>query len=735
MKNVPVAPLTLVTHQIICVCCEERFVISIDTPKRNKAIRTALWRVPSNQFPTMVMRYAQQTDQRPVIPEVLAEPDQNLEEHAYHEQNRSYFINCPRCGADNRNWLHAKLNPPTFQKPKWIGGGLLLALFVVSTLWLLLKGYSLENTLLLGGLALLAGLLLLFLIPPMWPKARLRKYLREVAVNREHEPRPQTNTAVFVLLLFVFVIPLIVLVFLPGLRWLIENFQQPNLVQRINAVSEENELLEAAYNQGNQPVINSYNSLAAILNEQPQVCETEKINEIKASLEEIRKTNPDFYALALGLLAQVQPTGSTPCRQELITEITQMLAVHSAVGVGGQSCVSPSGFDPSCRPQVVDNIIADIESLRQSTNYQASSSSSRTAILAAVRELALTSNPPFPKAMQIEHNIQTLESVIESMNPSPPPIDPGFLMYWFLVVFLSWLIGLIFGSIAMNERVEMIDPHLPRPIFMNMTHMTRLALWELKKTLEVRGDMQYIQWTQATRNANGGINLVGLHRGLPEFDETGRQRKNTIRAQRYEIETTPWVKIEKAEIKDVEVPLTIDSPLYVISTEVWPRPSYPPPGSSGNGGGASANGSQPPRLPTPPSLPPAAASAIPKGHTTTRTHPPPPFIRLSSAPSSSTAPTSPGLMISENLETYSEAGQLKLVQVRHLTTQICQYFNLNEVYELCDELNLDAENFPQRTRPEMVRALVIYCGRRGLHRDLLQICRQRRPHVEWFIIS
>jgi hypothetical protein len=92
-------------------------------------------------------------------------------------------------------------------------------------------------------------------------------------------------------------------------------------------------------------------------------------------------------------------------------------------------------------------------------------------------------------------------------------------------------------------------------------------------------------------------------------------------------------------------------------------------------------------------------------------------------------------MISENLETYSEAGQLKLVQVRHLTTQICQYFNLNEVYELCDELNLDAENFPQRTRPEMVRALVIYCGRRGLHRDLLQICRQRRPHVEWFIIS
>ena len=63
----------------------------------------------SIDYPDINLRY-QDRSRRPVVPQNRAIPSQNSEPYEQRDDNH-HSINCPRCGADNRNWLHI-LNPP-----------------------------------------------------------------------------------------------------------------------------------------------------------------------------------------------------------------------------------------------------------------------------------------------------------------------------------------------------------------------------------------------------------------------------------------------------------------------------------------------------------------------------------------------------------------------------------------------------------------------------------------------
>lgn len=66
-----------------------------------------------------------------------------------------------------------------------------------------------------------------------------------------------------------------------------------------------------------------------------------------------------------------------------------------------------------------------------------------------------------------------------------------------------------------------------------------------------------------------------------------------------------------------------------------------------------------------------------------------------------------------------------------LHQKIDQYFSLEEVKQLCFELNVDYENIPGDTRSAFIRNLLVSLAKHGRLQQLIPRLRQNRPHVVW----
>lgn len=66
-----------------------------------------------------------------------------------------------------------------------------------------------------------------------------------------------------------------------------------------------------------------------------------------------------------------------------------------------------------------------------------------------------------------------------------------------------------------------------------------------------------------------------------------------------------------------------------------------------------------------------------------------------------------------------------------LSDQINDYFNAEELEDLCFRLNIQYDNLPGNTNSAKARELTDYCRRHGRFSDLVTLCRQLRPHVLW----
>lgn len=62
---------------------------------------------------------------------------------------------------------------------------------------------------------------------------------------------------------------------------------------------------------------------------------------------------------------------------------------------------------------------------------------------------------------------------------------------------------------------------------------------------------------------------------------------------------------------------------------------------------------------------------------------------------------------------------------------VAEYFNKNELVDLCRRLRIEYENLVGETRNLKAHELTFYCHRHGMVPVLLQKCRELRPHVEW----
>lgn len=59
------------------------------------------------------------------------------------------------------------------------------------------------------------------------------------------------------------------------------------------------------------------------------------------------------------------------------------------------------------------------------------------------------------------------------------------------------------------------------------------------------------------------------------------------------------------------------------------------------------------------------------------------------------------------------------------------HFNLSEIQELCFRMNIDYENFQGQTKAEQIIGLTRYCERLACLSQLIELCKQKRPTVNW----
>lgn len=150
-------------------------------------------------------------------------------------------------------------------------------------------------------------------------------------------------------------------------------------------------------------------------------------------------------------------------------------------------------------------------------------------------------------------------------------VEMDYLTSW------SWYIGIctfVSSGLAIlmtQHYLDKVDKHLPRPIFYSTANLTRLAVWEANRGLEIGEPLNRIQWKLVERNAIGGVELKGLYWDMPTLTGDLHQK---VRAQEYSIQTDRWCRINKATVVDKIINVPANSWGFVQPSENVPVDMY-----------------------------------------------------------------------------------------------------------------------------------------------------------------
>lgn len=139
-----------------------------------------------------------------------------------------------------------------------------------------------------------------------------------------------------------------------------------------------------------------------------------------------------------------------------------------------------------------------------------------------------------------------------------------FVLIWILAVGTITSFSSFIAYGAIHTMAKEADRQLPRPIYHSIADMTRIVAWEARIALEI-ARVDTIQWTQAARNPLGGITLRGIDRDTPLYNADGSIRTEYVRAQRYIIESDKWGRIISARLGDTTAPIALRTPAFVVA--------------------------------------------------------------------------------------------------------------------------------------------------------------------------
>lgn len=564
MLNLPEPPRTRISRQLTCVSCHEQFTIAEDDPIRKES-PSENWQMPNDSYPDVQLRYEPDRSQRPVTPESFAIPGQEAGSY-WSRDNDLYQINCPRCGADNRNWLHI-LNPPLdhaqkelTQKYKWLQEPILWkGLFFADFAIIIALLFGVRTT---SGVAwfeeivtavIFLALLLPFLFSPV-----------SITVKARHWGQKYGLAAAGMMITIGFM-------FMAGYFYF--HWDSERIIRSIT-------LLLVI---GLAGIITTTRMLAAWLAQREYGYFTNVVSPTSLS----QKISPPLkvwlnftalYLIIIPLLFYVIfPSGfywlttlGEPAPPE--PAITLEQRINNILGELEIVLIQapPGTIEPAA--EAIDDLVAFLAGVPMPVDALDNLTLDQRAAIVLSWTNDLLKNASEEDKEFIRNAVNNLEAFIATANldtavsattPTPdttpaeqPPwqkLDKDFFNAWFKYVLAASIASLVFSMAAVNGYVHRINQHLPPPIYHSLANMTRVVVWEAKRALEIGDEVQQMQWTAVQRNNLGGIDLLGLYRDNQPLDSKKDLLTTKILAQHYKIKSDKWGKIVEAEIKPIRV--------------------------------------------------------------------------------------------------------------------------------------------------------------------------------------
>ena len=572
MLNLPAPPRTRIIRQLECACCHHIFSISEDDAVSENGNHEPgnNWQLSPDHYPDTRLRYQPERSRRPITPEPRAAPRAN--DNYAHEKDEEH-INCPRCGADNRNWLHI-LNPPvhihaerfrTWLENRNIAPGtwqialtILLASFAGALAYLIFNKAAMERWgLVLSAIAILAvsflALLLVFIVRPQtiirlwysWQKfgaapfgLLLTAVLIILAAHFHYDPGNVRRS--------------ITLLVATALAGIVPTFAMLGTWASLREYKFFRAVVPAQSRLDFSPPLRVWLGYTALF-----------LFIIPFLLYFLI---PGAFHFAFTLIdPEEEPVAPPPVtlEQRIRTARTELEPIFDNEP---EVVTEPVG-------DAIDELLNLFEAPPLSTETLDELTEKEKADLVLIWTTDLIKNAPRKTTGSVANTVTQLEKIInitklpegaqiDEPEPATRPkaqdwltIDDVFLSTWFRYVLASSIAALVFSLVAVNGYVRRINRALPHPLFHSIAAMTRVVAWEAGAALEIGREIDNIQWTNIRRNAAGGIDLEGIYRDVPPPGEADKSVQARVRAQRYEISTDRWGRIQSAQITAVRVPV------------------------------------------------------------------------------------------------------------------------------------------------------------------------------------
>lgn len=534
---------------------------------------------------------------------------------------------CPRCGADNRNWLYLSYYPikefgPKYKKFMIFAGVIALIVLLAGLIsYQQYNNYFPTNPIrfVVQIIILVLALILPFaIITTQWRDLRDYRYLRRVAKPPFISMfSPPVKTSLILGFIFVLLIPVTYYLVLPAVQKTGKNIvmaaPEKNQVERVDQLTVNVPAALAAKPAEKEAILNITSDLNQVLYEEQSVCTEIELSQISATLKAIltgkaKTGNAALLANAVEQLDKMQESEVGNCQPELLAGIALLLQAYlnsdeaTNIAAGDGLCINPNVqlealqgktlpiLDPDCYEELITQFIVKLETRQEDFIPPDLSSATDleirlwvTSVLGGIREIAVK-QPDSALPARIETDLASLEKRV-----APPKEDDGmdetvtFVFTWIRFVGVTAVLSSLVAIWFANKTEKEYDPHLPRPIFNSVSKMAPVAKWEINRTLQPHDLATQIQWMNVERNKSGGINLTGLFREVPELVDG--DLTNKVRAQKYVVETDPWCYIRKTSITDVVVPRPAGGPAFVLpapseepeqASEIEPPASSPP---------------------------------------------------------------------------------------------------------------------------------------------------------------
>jgi hypothetical protein len=507
MLNLPIPPQTRISRQLTCISCREAFIIAEDDPIHDEP-HTNNWQMPRDIYPDVKLRYEPDRSRRPVMPEANAVPGQDEQDFQEWDAERRDLLNCPRCGADNRNWFHLSNFPTSYFTKKvdqW------LTAYHITAQRRMIGFYS--------TLAVIAGFGLFWLMadPPF----------DRIGINTII-----IASLVCLLSVFIWPAPIIARVW----SWW-RKFGIASAGIGVTALL----VLHAAYTNfaetrselGSGILLLFSIFMTGVVSTLIMVGSWRSHREFKA----FRAVVP-----AKSTLEKISP----PIKIWLgfTTLFLVVVPVFFFVLVPSVFHIFSNVVEPESKPEPVKiSLDEEIKSLQG------------TFLLFIIRpEMLEQISQTFGQSI-LEKVDESLAAANESKNDLPDWLgaDETYFRTWFRYVMVASIAVLVFVPLAIDQHIRSINRQVPPPLFHSIANMTRVVVWEAKHALEIGDEAERIQWTAVNRNELGGIDLMGFYFGAQQPNQKIDLQTTKILAEQYQIKSDRWGHVIEANVRPARV--------------------------------------------------------------------------------------------------------------------------------------------------------------------------------------